>query len=693
MTSLQAPAAAGSSIFRDDERVIQAHPTLNGATPPLFGNTECWDLNGVLRCPANFRATGMRIWFRNLDPDLNLTARELAMIWLNPRHPNVLSRGLHLAVTPLAAVTVSQRIGHFRALAQYGADRNLPSTLAAWSDDDFKDYVKRRCEAGETASAVGHCFVIKSLFRLRKALSGGGIERDPWPGRSTNSVVNQPVVPDIKTPVIPPETWFPLVRAAWTYIDVFAADIIRAVAHWQAVQEAADRATHAEGDRRLSQYLADPTSRIPLHPSGARAGQVNWSIMSLLVGVRPHGVGLFDTQSPAAMRRRALVETAAADRGWSGLPIDLAHVTRPDGSRGPWQEGLTLHDLWLEQLQLRNACYIFVAALSMMRDCEIREITKGSVVEHFSNPAVKATKRKLDPDLPTRHWWIIEPVAKAIDVASRMSLHDELAFANVSQRRSGEGFTSATAIRVFIAHVNRNRHLSGLDAIPDTNVTPHMFRRTMAMLTHDFPGSEIAVGMQLKHAATRALANRTTQGYMDHDPSWARHLDTAIANRRFERLSELFDADSRGETIGYGPGADRLRDVFAAVRQKGEQLRSTIGGQRGDRRVEHDLLRRTKLSIRFGTLNHCTMSDNDPSGAKCLEDATAPAGHIGPLIDRCQPSRCANSVIAPEHLPIWQAEVASIDQLLQDRALAPNRRAHLQAQRQEAQRVINKAGE
>lgn len=692
MTTSQLVLPRGRSLFRDDEPVIQSHPMLDGARPPLFGDTVCWDLNGVVRRPANFRSTGMRIWFRNLRPELNLTARELAMIWLNPAHPAVLARGLHLPASPLAPVTVSQRIGHFRALAHYGADRNLPSSLSAWSDHDFRDYVTQRCEDGEAASALGHCYVIKAVYRLRQALAGGGIDRDPWPGKSTNAVVSQPIVPDIKTPVIPPETWFPLVRAAWTYIDVFAADIIRMTEHWQAIQASAVRMSHQEADERLRLWLADPANRIPLHPRGAKAGQVNWAMLSLLIGCIAHGSGFFHTDTQAQLQRRAHVERAAIERGHPGLPVDLIDVTRPDGSRGPWQQGITAHDVWLEYLQLRNACYIFVAALSMMRDCEIREIVKGSVVEHFSTPAVKSTKRKLDPDLPTKHWWIIDPVAKAIDVAGQLSLDTELAFAGCTPR-GGDSFSSGTAIRVFIAHINRNRHHSGLAEIPDTKVTPHMFRRTMAMLTKDFPGSEIAVGMQLKHVASRALANRTTQGYMDHDPSWARHLDTAIADRRFERLKDMFDADSRGERIGFGPGADRVREAFAAVRQKSEQLRSTITGKRGDLRVEYDLLRRTRLSIRFGTLNHCTMNDNDPTGAKCIEDAVLPPGHVGPLIDRCQPSRCTNSVIAPEHLAIWRAEAASLTGLLEGPKLPPNRRAHLEAQRQEADRVIRKAAE
>ncbi|MFH9424269.1 hypothetical protein [Streptomyces sp. NPDC017529] len=165
----------------------------------------------------------------------------------------------------------------------------------------------------------------------------------------------------------------------------------------------------------------------------------------------------------------------------------------------------------------------------------------------------------------------------------------------------------------------------------------------------------------------------------------------AIHDRRLTRLTDLFDADSRGENIGYGPGAGRLREAFADIRHQAGQLRATHQARHGDTRVEHDLLRRTRVSIRFGTLNHCTMNDDDPTGAKCLEDAVVPAGHQGPLIDRCRPSRCANSVIAPEHLPIWRTEHTSLDQLLDQPGLPSGRRAHIDAQLAEVDLVIRKA--
>src|SRR5262249_7440695 len=154
---------------------------------------------------------------------------------------------------------------------------------------------------------------------------------------------------------------------------------------------------------------------------------------------------------------------------------------------------------------------------------------------------------------------------------------------------------------------------TGLDEIPSgEHLSAHMFRKTMAMLTRDFPAAEVAVGMQLKHVATRALANRVTQGYMSTTPAWEQYLNTAIASSRFRRLRDLFDAHSRGEVIGYGPGADRMRETFDAVNARAAELRASGQARYGDRRVEYDLLLRTRFTIRFGKLNHCTMDDANP---------------------------------------------------------------------------------
>jgi hypothetical protein len=74
----------------------------------------------------------------------------------------------------------------------------------------------------------------------------------------------------------------------------------------------------------------------------------------------------------------------------------------------------------------------------------------------------------------------------------------------------------------------------------------------------------------------------------------------------------------------------------------------------------------------------------------CLEDAVVPDGHRGPLIDRCQPGRCANSIIAPEHLAHHHAYQARLLDLLADRKLPPARRTALNEQLADVQQVIKK---
>ncbi|MGW1882522.1 hypothetical protein [Streptomyces sp. NPDC001970] len=102
----------------------------------------------------------------------------------------------------------------------------------------------------------------------------------------------------------------------------------------------------------------------------------------------------------------------------------------------------------------------------------VRVVVKGSVVEYFGNPAVKSTKRPGDAaDLPVKHWWIIEPVAKAIDIASQLSLHEELVFGSVNERDPEAAFESQRAVENFTKHVNRHRDHTGLAEIPKCHVT------------------------------------------------------------------------------------------------------------------------------------------------------------------------------------------------------------------------------
>jgi hypothetical protein len=76
------------------------------------------------------------------------------------------------------------------------------------------------------------------------------------------------------------------------------------------------------------------------------------------------------------------------------------------------------------------------------------------------------------------------------------------------------------------------------------------------------------------------------------------------------------------------------------------------------------------------------------TGALCLDNEIVPPGHQGPLPDRCRPDRCGNSVIGPEHVPIWDAEKRT---LLDTPKLPPCRKAPPQRELADVEAVQGKA--
>ncbi|MFJ5882617.1 integrase [Kitasatospora cineracea] len=691
------PARLASAFFADNEPVLQSFPLIEDIAVPVFGNSRLWPCHAY-RKPANLAPS---MWVVNVgidDPVWNLRVREMVMAMFNPTHPAVQAAGVSLRPDPANPSTCLQLALKLHDLAKWAAETGLPSDLGQWETDSARWWVDKRRGVRSPATVASYVGVIKSLYDLGPVLSGGGLAADPWPGQSARKVAGYKPQ-DVKTENIAPEVWFPLIRAAWTYIRDFAPDILRARDRYQQLKDAARHTTTERLAEIAEKYLADERNPIPLHTElslNGRPGEVHWTMLSLMMGF-PTRLKAFQGNHHRAFTpqlRRSIEEAARTGRALpGGLLAEYALVTLEDGTEQPWHPGLCPRRLSRELLILRGACYIFIAALSMMRDNEVREITRGSVVEHYGAPAVASRKRKLDPDQPVAHWWITEPVAEAIAVAEQISWHPVLIFSSASQAWDtgvpgrGEGFDSGDALKDFIAYVNRGTAHHGLH-IPKGRVTPHMFRKTMSMLTAEQPGGEIALGIQLKHVAVRALANRTTDGYGAADTNWAKLLDKAIENAHFTRLSEFYDAHHAGQSIGFGPGAANLAATFDAIKDSATKLVANGVARQGDVNVEYDLLRKAGISLRFGKLNHCLFDERNPTGAKCIENAIVPEGHTGPLIDRCQPSRCANSLIAPEHLPPWQAEHGSLTKQLAVKKMAPCRRAALEQQLIEVEAVI-----
>jgi len=210
-----------------------------------------------------------------------------------------------------------------------------------------------------------------------------------------------------------------------------------------------------------------------------------------------------------------------------------------------------------------------------------------------------------------------------------------------------------------------------------------MFRRTMAVLTAQQPDGEIALGIQLKHATRRALANVTTTGYGASTPAWAREFEYETQDATAARLASLWaqSPDNDGLQLA-GGGAEQLRQ---GLRQAVNEAALPV--HIGDERTLRNLLRDQFSSLRWGTINHCLgIADQ----ALCLQGQPTEVAAQGPMPNRCQPSRCRNSVITQDHAPIWLAEEADLKRHLADRRLAKHTRAQLQSELDDVQHITRR---
>ncbi|MGP8303686.1 hypothetical protein ACTPOK_38410 [Streptomyces inhibens] len=111
----------------------------------------------------------------------------------------------------------------------------------------------------------------------------------------------------------------------------------------------------------------------------------------------------------------------------------------------------------------------------------MQEIVKDSVVEHYGAPAVISAEIKGEEDFPRKHWWIIEPVARALTLAETITPHPDRLLSGLAGKARAERFRAPEGIKAFVEHVNERCEVNGLDPIPTERVTSHMFRRTMGV--------------------------------------------------------------------------------------------------------------------------------------------------------------------------------------------------------------------
>lgn len=334
----------------------------------------------------------------------------------------------------------------------------------------------------------------------------------------------------------------------------------------------------------------------------------------------------------------------------------------------------------MEVTALRAAAYVFIAAISGMRDSEIQDLQRGCLAVGHAGPVLRSRKWKHSDGRPAT-WAVIDPVARAIEVLERLSQHETHLFAP-SFKRAGStrraGIDANHDIEVFIDHVNDIAESAGLQPIPPAHVTTHMFRHTFAVIAADEPFAEIAVGWQLKHAANRIL---TTQAHLDREGTgWDTDIATEQTRSAIDALYQSFTGYLDGGTIAGGGGARR-----AALRRPRRRGRRAVPGHTGDDEVIKPFLRTAAQNFYPGTLNDCAF---DASLARCLTGVD-PSDRSTPVLSACQPGRCPNATIEEKHRPVWAAARGRLADLLGRKDLSEPKRALLDAELAEVDLTIS----
>lgn len=681
-----------SEYWGDDQPVLLNHHRQPSDVVPVFGDASRWDLHSLGWNPAAGRHSAVLL-FDAFTGEWNLRARELAMAMLNPAHRVLRDRSLYLAATPAHVKTIRARLEGLKRYASWHREHVDPLPLPELHQshlDHFLSDVKPFAAPSAARSAVD---AVRALHRYSRVITGGGIPFRPWGEATTIALSGQKSSDELSTPVIPPHVWWPLLRACWQYIDVFSHDIFAAVDEWSALERPRDeRVAVRNPDQAIETWLDSTGSAVPLHRMSYgrfTEGEIHWTLLSLLVsdGNSKH---LFAETSRAEVRRRRQRIVTSIDAGEiptarGGLRSKPTDVRKADGSIGPWIDGFDPATIRAQLKVLRNACYVFCAALTMMRDSELLSIKKGALTSFYGAPAVASQLRKGRRGTHRRNWWIIEPVAQAISVAERLAVGDAV-FGSSRRSQQKEGhlvtFDRHDELKKFISQLNALGADAGLEPIPAFHLAPHMFRRTMAVITAQQPDGEIALGIQLKHAARRAVANGTTSGYASETPEWAAEFEHELQEAVASRLVGMWSSESVSDVRLAGAGAQRFRSELANVE---EEAVSAV--KIGDERTLRTLLRDRFSTLRWGTINHCL---GDPAQAACLKGLPAEAAAGGVMPNRCQPTACGNSVVTDEHAPVWIAEERDLVAKLRDRSMATHNREQLESELVEVQKITRR---
>jgi hypothetical protein len=318
-----------------------------------------------------------------------------------------------------------------------------------------------------------------------------------------------------------------------------------------------------------------------------------------------------------------------------------------------FERGLpSMRELNKELCYLQTACFVLIAFSTGMRVSEILSLREGCC-ETQTEPGQadliwlhsRVFKMQGVPE-GRKAKWLGGPVsARAIDVLEQLtrttrrrtkvrSLWVPIAALVLKPRDAGalKGDTIRYRLEVFVSMLG----LKDSSGRP-FHLHPHMFRRTFArhVVRHDTTNL-LALKEHFKHVSLSM-----TDLYVGSDVE----LWQLMVAEEEKLLFESFEKALRAERMA-GPGGSRLKKKIDAAIAEG-RLPKEFRGEAGDhlrKEMIRDLVESGQRIYPCAASNYCWFR---PEFALCTQE-----DH--PLLKRCNPGACTNSIITLEHKPHWE---------------------------------------
>jgi integrase len=323
---------------------------------------------------------------------------------------------------------------------------------------------------------------------------------------------------------------------------------------------------------------------------------------------------------------------------------------RLDGSK--FESGLTsLRQLNQELCYLQTACFVLIAFTTGMRISELLSLCAGCC-ETDAEPGQgdlvwlrsRVFKMQGVPDGRSARWLGGPICAKAVRVLERLGwvVRQRVGIDSLwipipaATRPRPKGPMQAQTMRM------RLKQFVAMLDLKDSSgrifhIHPHMFRRTFArhVVRHDTTNL-LALKEHFKHVSLSM-----TDYYVGSDLE----LWTLMMEEEEKLLFESFDKALRADHMA-GLGGARLKKKIDAAIAEGRLPREFRGeaGHHLRKEMIWNLVESGQRVYPCAASNYCWFR---PESALCTQD-----DH--PLLKRCNPGACTNSIITLEHKPHWE---------------------------------------